>query len=263
MTGCSWNRKERGKKKLADRWDSTVYTVVDVNTETHTYRIRDTITGREKVVHRNLLMLVNFLPVGDTCDISDLASSLLGTGSSVSGHDGGEAEETSSGRGRESLSVASESFDTEGDSESPVTVTDGQGPLTDAVPVDSESRTIEWITQLSGPSLAEACIVDMSVASDPQNATISLEGSTTDQSVTCYSCPSTAADVSTDLRQSDFALDTMTQTDNTSDSLHTVVQVSPAHPGRFNAQVRSRFGRLINPVNRLIQTMSRQDVVQE
>lgn len=257
------NRKERGKKKLADRWDSTVYTVVDVNTETHTYRIRDTITGREKVVHRNLLMLVNFLPVGDTCDISDLASSLLGTGSSVSGHDGGEAEETSSGRGRESLSVASESFDTEGDSESPVTVTDGQGPLTDAVPVDSESRTIEWITQLSGPSLAEACIVDMSVASDPQNATISLEGSTTDQSVTCYSCPSTAADVSTDLRQSDFALDTMTQTDNTSDSLHTVVQVSPAHPGRFNAQVRSRFGRLINPVNRLIQTMSRQDVVQE
>ena len=30
------NRKERGKKKLADRWESTVYTVVDVNTKTHT-----------------------------------------------------------------------------------------------------------------------------------------------------------------------------------------------------------------------------------
>lgn len=41
------NKKDRGKKKLADRWESTIYTVVDMTPETHTYRIRDTLTGKE------------------------------------------------------------------------------------------------------------------------------------------------------------------------------------------------------------------------
>lgn len=45
------NRKDRGKKKLGGRWESTIYTVVDMTPATHTYRIRDTLTGREKVVH--------------------------------------------------------------------------------------------------------------------------------------------------------------------------------------------------------------------
>ena len=57
------NKRERVKRKTADRWESTVYTVVSVNASTHTYRIRNPATGQERVVHRNLLMLVNFLPV--------------------------------------------------------------------------------------------------------------------------------------------------------------------------------------------------------
>lgn len=53
------NKKERGKKKLANQWESTIYNVVDMSTEMHTHRICDTIGGREKVVHRNMLMLAN------------------------------------------------------------------------------------------------------------------------------------------------------------------------------------------------------------
>ena len=58
------NKRDRGKRKSADRWESTIYTVVSVNTPAHTYRIKNPVFGQERVVHRNLLMLVNFLPVG-------------------------------------------------------------------------------------------------------------------------------------------------------------------------------------------------------
>lgn len=57
------NKRERGKRTTADRWESTIYTVVDVNTSTNTYRIQHPVVGQERVVHRNLLMLVNLSPV--------------------------------------------------------------------------------------------------------------------------------------------------------------------------------------------------------
>uniref|UniRef100_A0A3Q3DV46 Gypsy retrotransposon integrase-like protein 1 n=2 Tax=Hippocampus comes TaxID=109280 RepID=A0A3Q3DV46_HIPCM len=46
------NRGEKGKRKVADRWDSTPYDVVSVRPSINVYRIRDGATGREKVVHR-------------------------------------------------------------------------------------------------------------------------------------------------------------------------------------------------------------------
>uniref|UniRef100_A0A3B3HTT0 Gypsy retrotransposon integrase-like protein 1 n=1 Tax=Oryzias latipes TaxID=8090 RepID=A0A3B3HTT0_ORYLA len=57
------NKCVRGKRKLADKWCSTIYTVVSRDSKCHIYRIRNTATGQEKVVHRNLLLLVNFLPI--------------------------------------------------------------------------------------------------------------------------------------------------------------------------------------------------------
>lgn len=60
-------RAARGKKKVVNHWESTVYTVVDKIPNTNTFRIRSTVTGQEKVVHRNLLLLANFLPVTDAC----------------------------------------------------------------------------------------------------------------------------------------------------------------------------------------------------
>ncbi|RXN38043.1 Retrovirus-related Pol polyprotein from transposon 412 [Labeo rohita] len=55
------NRGERGKRKIADKWESNLYEVMSVRSPINVYRIRDTETGREKTVHRNLLLPVNFL----------------------------------------------------------------------------------------------------------------------------------------------------------------------------------------------------------
>lgn len=66
------NKSERGKRKLADKWEDGVYTVVGVNPDIHVYKIQDA-AGHTKVVHRNLLLEVNFLPLSgmdraeDTC----------------------------------------------------------------------------------------------------------------------------------------------------------------------------------------------------
>lgn len=61
------NRAESGKRKVADSWESTVYTVVDKIPSINTFRIRHTVTGQEKALHRNLFLLANFLPVTDAC----------------------------------------------------------------------------------------------------------------------------------------------------------------------------------------------------
>lgn len=253
------NRRERGKKKLADRWESTIYTVVGVNAETHTYRICDTTSGQEKVIHRNLLMLVNFLPVGDTCEGPDLGSSVPLTESSTPnpGSGGmGEAEVALLERGSETLSGPSGSLDAGSVSNSPVT---------DPEPVDSERRTIEWITQLTVPSLSEADVTDLtSETSDPLAASNVPGGDRADLSGTCGSSSVTVVDVSVIVRQPDSNPDTMIQTDNAG-ALLALDQTSSTlcDQSDVQTQARSRFGRLVRPVNRLIQTMSRQDVVQD
>lgn len=56
------NKGERGKKKLSDKWNATVYTIVDRNLQTHTYKLEDK-EGNKKVVHRNLILDISFLPV--------------------------------------------------------------------------------------------------------------------------------------------------------------------------------------------------------
>lgn len=66
------NKRERGKRKLADKWEGTVYTVIDRNPQTHIYKLTDG-QGNTKVVHRNLILDISFLPVklpedGDSCE---------------------------------------------------------------------------------------------------------------------------------------------------------------------------------------------------
>uniref|UniRef100_A0AAV2JJ45 Uncharacterized protein n=1 Tax=Knipowitschia caucasica TaxID=637954 RepID=A0AAV2JJ45_KNICA len=70
------NKGERGKRKLADKWEDKVYTVVDANPNIHVYKISD-VDGRTKVVHRNLLLNVNFLPLPDNQTVGDMEFSLL------------------------------------------------------------------------------------------------------------------------------------------------------------------------------------------
>uniref|UniRef100_A0A8C5P8M5 Integrase catalytic domain-containing protein n=1 Tax=Leptobrachium leishanense TaxID=445787 RepID=A0A8C5P8M5_9ANUR len=55
------NKSERGKRKLADKCDPTVYTVKDRNLQTNVYKLID--EGKSRVVHRNLMLDISFLPV--------------------------------------------------------------------------------------------------------------------------------------------------------------------------------------------------------
>lgn len=56
------NKGGKGKKKLADKWDATVYSVKERNLQTHTYKLEDD-RGNTKIVHRNLVLDISFLPV--------------------------------------------------------------------------------------------------------------------------------------------------------------------------------------------------------
>ncbi len=57
------NKKEKGKRKLADVWDSVVHVVTWKDPTLHIYRVEDPTTRKSKVVHRNFLLPVNFLPL--------------------------------------------------------------------------------------------------------------------------------------------------------------------------------------------------------
>ena len=64
------NKGERGKRKIADRWESTMYIVVAKNLSLNTYQIRAP-NGIVKTVHRNLIMPVNVLPLPDLHETED------------------------------------------------------------------------------------------------------------------------------------------------------------------------------------------------
>lgn len=67
------NKSERGKKKLVDKWDPTVYTVKDQNLQTNIYKLIDD-ESKTKVVHRNLILDISFLPVEPSQDDRDIQS---------------------------------------------------------------------------------------------------------------------------------------------------------------------------------------------
>lgn len=56
------NKGERRKRKLADKWEPTVYTIVDNDPHTHIYKVKND-KGHTKVVHRNMGHVL-------TCDTS-------------------------------------------------------------------------------------------------------------------------------------------------------------------------------------------------
>lgn len=201
-------------------------------------------------------MLVNFLPLEDMVNMSYLASSPSGSGhQTLTTSNVEEAEEALLGRGSVALCGPSACPEAVSDDDSPVDVERDRVPLTGLGPVNSEERTIDWITRLSTPALSETSGDDVtSLTYDSQTSAVLPASALTDQAET----------VVEGVRRAVPALDAVTMTDTTPDS-KTAGQSSNAlcsHAGA-RSRVRSRFGRFVNPVNRLIQTMSRQDVVQD
>ena len=123
-----------------------MYSVMERNLETQTYRIHDAVSEQEKVVHRNLL--ASFLPVSETSEISELATSIP-----------------------ETVRETGTCLDAGSDSNSPVG--EDQAPLSDPEPVDLEMRNIEWVTQLSNSLVSEVYITDVTTMTpDLQQASI-------------------------------------------------------------------------------------------
>ena len=210
------NKGERGKRKIADRWENTIYTVTGILAGSHTYRIVDSSSGREKTVHRNMIMPVNFLPLPHR-----------------ESDDGTELSGMTASDDRDLLgSVARSSVDT------------------DSV----EYRTGVWVSDLPSEGVAETSL-DVEVRSDYTHGSWPLvsqsESDSTSRSEDLELCPTegfsdledcvTAVGPDTDLPSD-------RQTDCAERCSEGVVEGS-------RACLRSRAGRLFKPVTRLIEMM--------
>lgn len=152
------NRGERGRRKLADRWESTLYTVISKDSRCHTYRIKNPDNGHEKVVHRNLLLQASFLPVNVDHETEPSFSSV--------GQESQEAErnlfleELESHKSERTASWVAGATPSENFSEGRHTALDAPSvPLADSEPPVSELHTSDYNGKtLSVRSVSEGCL---------------------------------------------------------------------------------------------------------
>lgn len=238
------NKGERGKRKLADRWEDTVYLVTGLNADSHTFKIQNSSTGREKTVHRNLIMPVNFLP---------LPHAAVEEGTDMSGLT--ESEDMN-----DSL-VVSAAMDT-------------------AVDDGAEYRTRVWVSELSSEGTGDTSLEGDVRSLDAQDIPplvsvddiLQLEGLPRSESLQesdrdCNSVVSelidqSAYDIRTDLPNADHSLPDQLRTDcvdgHTIATVHNTVTPYAVEGSR--GHIRSRAGRLFKPVSRLIEIMNQQKV---
>lgn len=231
------NKGERGWRKLADRWEGHLYTVVERQDNTHTFRLRNCETNQEKVVHRNLIIPINFLPLpADPEDGGSIVSDLIDEdvdGSVVdAGHDG-------------------------------LAVLPGCGP---------KDRTVCWVSQLPVSSGDQSTTVDnvdgrngtssdTPVHTDPDNHDESgLESPSetrSDEPNQFDSCdPAFTADcpvVLPDSRPADPALSVDLLSSDAGSVMASEVGQNLSGDGLH--RLRTRYGRVDRPVVRLIQNM--------
>jgi len=205
------NQGERGKRKLADKWEDGVYTVVGVNPSIHVYKLQDT-AGHTRVVHRNRLLEVNFLP--------------------LPGEDQGEDAHVS---GQSLISEESDQEDCDcGDgtaSMSGILIQGDDAQAGDAQEL-SDSGDVEEPAVSSPRDLPESELADTGELVQP-SPVLSPAGATADPSISA--APHTEASHSA---HADTSVDT---------DLH-------AHT-EADSHVRTRAGRLVKSVNRLIESM--------
>lgn len=232
------NKGERGRRKLADRWEGHLYTVVEKQDNTHTFRIRSCATNQEKVVHRNLIMPVNFLPLpADPEDggsfVSDLTDEAADESVIGAEHDGSTVL---AGCGPEDRTIywISQLPAFNGDQSASVANGDGHDQTGSDAPhqVDPDSRNEN---RLDSP---DESISDGLNQSDPCGPAVNTDCSV----VLSDSRPSVSLAPSVDLRPSDARSVTASGAgqNHSCDSLQ---------------RMRTRYGRVVRPVVRLIQNM--------
>nr|XP_061829293.1 uncharacterized protein LOC133614990 [Nerophis lumbriciformis] len=183
------NKCERARKKLSDKWESVPYVVVSRDPRCHTYRIRNTCSGHERVVHRNRLLCVNFLPLKLENE-EDVESSF--TESSESRHD------------------------------------ETQSRVSDVMTGDvTEERTASWILDSASVNSPSECL----------DADEELEDPDLDESASQR--PKSVSSV-------------VDGTGHGDDPPSTAISVV--------SRIRTRVGRLVKPVDRLIQNMTQKKI---
>ncbi|KAL2095370.1 hypothetical protein ACEWY4_010089 [Coilia grayii] len=238
------NKKERGKRKVADRWESIIYTVTELNPQTHTYKIQDTFTGRERVVHRNLLMLVNFLPVQDRQHSSQSGLSVSSVQSSVSAR--------SMTSGLATLKYTQDQVPAQLDE--PQCAADYVHSVVSVpnldncshIPLASGQRTREWVSHLNTPDQQSPVDLTDDVLTDM------VQDTYFEHSDTSHTDDTVVKDGASSVSNRHTALSVMTS-DSVRDTVHTEPHESAPHR-------TTRLGRAVRPVNRLLYTKARQDV---
>lgn len=223
------NKGERGRRKLADRWEDVVYTVVEGNPKTHTFKICNPVSGQTKVVHRNLLLCVNFLPVLPESD--DDSASIV---SSAAGLDGDDVS--------------------------------GEQTLTSERAMDRAARTQHWVTQtpvdeesvLAAGSNPPTLPHKDSPDHDQDGSEVAEEDANSDEGT---ACPSDATSVAYGGMNSELHTTHIPYTHSHTHTDYRASLVEPSHVRNDAGTVVSRAGRVIKPVNRLIQTMSNQKLL--
>lgn len=253
------NKGERGKRKLADRWENTVFLVTGIQADSHTYKIQDSSTGREKTVHRNLIMPVNFLPLPHTD--SDAGTDVSGLADSEDVENGRVTPavvEAAVDDGGAASGSTVEDEDVEYRTRVWVSELPSEGTGDTSLEVDVRSSDAQEISPLDFTHLAHSgsqpedlpqseSPQDSEDAEDPELATVVTEN--TDQS------PSD--NPHTDLSNSD-----QSQIDSTDIPTATIANdtVTPCVVEGSLGRLRSRAGRLLKPVSRLIEIMNQKRV---
>lgn len=209
------NKGERGKRKLADRWESTVYTIVDNDPRTHIYKVKDD-KGHTKVVHRNMLLDISFLPV--TCPENETCGSTVADCSSDSDC---ESQSTNS---TDSL----EDEDPENRTHSLV--------LNEDVSRSSKSLDVQMETE-EDVSDGTYCVNSIPDSQHQMLSDKTLRAGTSD-------CDIVSATV-------DFTNSGITDSD-----LPVRDDVSMSGPEQVQGTITTRAGRVVKKVNRLIETMA-------
>lgn len=273
------NKTERGKKKVADRWESTVYTVVDRKPDTHTYRIRNPATGQEKVVHRNLLMLVNFLPVNvehlqsdqlsgvsTSCKRSSSVLSLCAVEDESLGGDAVVSEHTKDSYSSVTMddSVMMKGKVIASCDDADVNCEDDSMSVQES---DTRNRTISWVSELPERSHHETDQTPSGVLVDPVaeaflSAPKSHVSDMSRDAITSVSDEDRSGGSISHESDSETVLSAQPPSQTPSNT-HVADTESVPQSSSSITQVRTRFGRVVRPVERLIHVMSTQAVVQD
>lgn len=273
------NKKERGKGKLADVWDSAVHVVIWKDPSLPIYRVENPTTKNSKVVHRNFLLPVNFLPLEEP----DIESTVLST---VSEEEKDQTEDQRSlfSMGRESRSSRTAAWIFQGAAfkapqstgKCAVKTKEYVTELEKSVCV-SQARERDFITRSesehTGSPSDEHEARDMNSESERSedengvhelqpNQLCSRDGERLQESVNNQSVQGESVVMSSDASSMSRSFESSKHQASSYKSKHgqkkspRTVTVADTALERNKGTVRTRAGRLVKPVRRLLECMS-------